>query len=408
MRRQTMQKFLYAVKPDNSAQITGYRESGAAIRKRDLIIPEELEGHPVRGIGEGAFGRKQDLRILTVPESVVYIAPTAFGECPDLILQAEPGSYAWVYASVHNIPTGPYVSGAYTYCVTREGEAKILRYTGDGEELDIPDKLEGHPVRALLDESFWDCRTLKRVRIPEGVTTIGRDVFGITGRFFGSFAREKPEGLESIQIPASVSRIGEGLCLFCKGLTQIQVDPGNPWYHAEGGALYQTEGKILITYPGAAGEVILPEGTGGIGPMAFAGCRVKRVVLPDGAAFIGNYAFNFCTELEQVQAGAGLQRVEHFAFHQCASLTRVDLPDSVAKLYPHAFFSCSALREFRIPWGVTRIWADTFQFCDCLEYLILPNGDKVKPDDVFFDQEDGFGTRCHTRKLQLHAPCTEN
>ena len=65
---------------DGKAIITGYLTDVPA----ELVIPEEINGIEVVGIGEGAFAGCEELVSVTLPEGVTYIGANAFAGCTSL------------------------------------------------------------------------------------------------------------------------------------------------------------------------------------------------------------------------------------------------------------------------------------------------------------------------------------
>ena len=65
----------------------------------------------------------------------------------------------------------------YRYVLLEGGSARITGNKGEDAELTIPGELDGHPVREIGEVAFYKCNTLTAVALPEGLTTIGDDVF---------------------------------------------------------------------------------------------------------------------------------------------------------------------------------------------------------------------------------------
>ena len=109
------------------AAITGYMDEPAG----DLVIPGDLDGYPVTGIGFAAFEMCQSLTGVVIPEGVTDIGPAAFDYCENL--------------------------------------AHIV----------LPDS-----VTTIGDSAFYQCFALSDMTIPASVTSIGDGAFmgsGLTG-----------------------------------------------------------------------------------------------------------------------------------------------------------------------------------------------------------------------------------
>ena len=101
------------------------------------------------------------------------------------------------------------------------GGSEIIGYSVRMDEnAELPDKLkipaqhENKPVCEIEQEAFLGCKSLKRVIIPDGVTSIGDKAFA------------ECEVLERITIPDSVTSIGEEAFHYCLKLTDIAIPDG--------------------------------------------------------------------------------------------------------------------------------------------------------------------------------------
>ena len=74
--------------------------------------------------------------------------------------------------------------------------------------------------------AFSLCKQLKRIIIPDSITTIG------------DYACEYCESLTYINIPQSVTIIGNEVLNGCINLQRITVDSGNPNYTSVNGVLF--------------------------------------------------------------------------------------------------------------------------------------------------------------------------
>ncbi len=67
------------IRGEEYAEITGFEGD-----VRDLVIPEEVGGLPVRSIGAHAFENRTELRSVVLPKNVVTLRPFAFYNCSSL------------------------------------------------------------------------------------------------------------------------------------------------------------------------------------------------------------------------------------------------------------------------------------------------------------------------------------
>jgi len=65
----------------------------------------------------------------------------------------------------------------YEYEVSSRG-VTITGYKGIGGNVTIPDTIEGKQVVAIGEYAFCNCQILRKIIIPEGVTSIGEEAFG--------------------------------------------------------------------------------------------------------------------------------------------------------------------------------------------------------------------------------------
>ena len=79
-------------------------------------------------------------------------------------------------------------------------------------DLVIPEMIDGCPVTAIGDFSFFCCAGLTSVKIPDGVTYVGHPAF-----------RSCTGGLKRVTIPNGVTEIGSGAFLSCRSLVDITI-----------------------------------------------------------------------------------------------------------------------------------------------------------------------------------------
>ena len=134
--------------------------------------------------------------------------------------------------------------------------------------------------------------------------------------------------LTSVDIPNSVTEIGQEAFGNCPGLTSIVVDSGNPRFDSRNNcnAIIETADNVLI-----------------------AGC--KNTIIPNSVTKIGNFAFDCCDSLTSIVIPNSVTEIGHYAFYSCDSLTSIDIPNSVIEIGYGVFESCSGLTSIVVESG---------------------------------------------------------
>ena len=146
--------------------------------------------------------------------------------------------------------------------------------------------------------------------------------------------------ITSIEIPNSVTNIGQNAFAACSGLT----------------------------------SVIIPNSVTSIGTQAFVMCsNLEYINIPDSVTSIGGSAFSSCSGLTSVTIGNSVTSIGEAAFEECSSLPSVTIPNSVTSIGEAAFYNCRSLTSVTIPNSVTNISDSTFYNCSSLPSVTIPN-----------------------------------
>ncbi|EIC02480.1 leucine-rich repeat domain-containing protein [Treponema saccharophilum] len=187
-------------------------------------------------------------------------------------------------------------------------------------------------VTKIGNGAFYGCKALASVVIPESVTEI--DWYA----FYGCKA------LASVVIPAGVTEIGESAFLECWALTSVEF----------GGTVAQWEavkGKdnLFNVYVHATSVKCAD------------GVWQKPVVLVEGGVAVK------CLDKSaaSVEIPAGVTEIDG-TFDGCTSLASVVIPDSVTRIGGWTFKDCTALASVVIPDSVTKIGWEAFKNCKAL------------------------------------------
>jgi hypothetical protein len=174
-----------------------------------------------------------------------------------------------------------------------------------------------------------------------------------------------------VEIPSSVTKIGESAFSECTSLKQFIVDDDNPNYCDIDGVLYSKDRKTLISVPRSFNEnFTVLNGVTEIRVYAFSGClSLTSVKIPEGVTEIGDYVFSECTSLTSVEIPSSVTKIGGCAFWNCTNLASFEIPSSVTKIGWDAFEGCTNLTSVTIPSSVTKIGGQVFKGCTSLTEL---------------------------------------
>lgn len=293
-------------------------EGGVTITAYDglaekLILPDEIGGKKVTGIGKGAFKKCASLSSVVIPKGVLRIGDSAFA-----------------------------------------GDSGLQR-------VELPEGL-----REIGEEAFYDCG-ITAVELPSSVTVIGKYAFdscgalthvilpsGITEIAEGAFM--KCSKLTEIIFPESIGAIGNFAFFGCSGLSELDFPKG-----------VSMIGLGAFAGCTALSHVQLPSMLSVLGRHAFASCRTLRSVIfggedrtNDAALSIDVGAFYGCSSLKEI----------------VLPLTGSDAADASARnasvsIGAEVFKDCTDLRHINIASGVTGIGSDVF-LNSAVDTLFIP------------------------------------
>ena len=269
----------------------------------------------------------------------------------------------------------------YEYTInTKDGTATITKFYAlvDGSyDINIPEKLGdgNYTVTAIGDEAFYNCSALKKVTIPQGVTSIGESAFqyssltdvtipqGVTS--IGEDAFYNCYGLTSVTIPQSVASIGKQAFRECRQLKSLTIKDAATSIGEEAFMLCESLTTLKL------GEKIKT-----IGESAFSQCGLTSVTIPDSVTSIGDGAFGYCISLTALSLGENIETIGECAFYNCAALKEITIPDSVTSIGDSAFGCCTSLTTLSLGKNIETIGGGAFYECSSLSKITIP--EKVK------------------------------
>ena len=319
--------------------------AGEALYLDEIVIPSQYKDGKVVEIAADAFANANNLRSITIPNTVKTVGINAFQNCTSLSDVYITDITAWCQMSFGNGSSTPF---RYAQNLYLNGE--ILT------ELMISDE-----VTSINDMTFYGCKSLTSVTIPNSVTSIGARAF------YGC------ENLKSITVPNSVSRIGYEAFSRCNRLETVTLpfvgespDSENTHFGYIFGASASYYNADYV--PSSLRTVIVTGGTY-IDEYAFRECEsISNVTLPSSITGIGVMAFHGCSSLVSINIPDGVTRIEQQTFQNCSSLASITLPSGIQFISMYAFKDCISLTDVSIPEQLQYISGDAFEGCTGLDY----------------------------------------
>ena len=201
------------------------------------------------------------------------------------------------------------------------------------------------------------------------------------------------ESLTNINIPDSVTNIGDGAFAWCKSLTKITIPSsvvnmnGNSFLGWSGDlyneskafvyerqVLFNKDKTTLIAYRSKEKNYIIPNSVTNIGYNAFCNSEsLTKINIPNSVTNIGKMAFRGCKSLININILNSVTNIGDWAFDDCKSLTKINIPNSVINIGDWAFSQCDSLTNINIPNSVTNIGDSAFHGCSSLTSINIPN-----------------------------------
>ena len=239
-----------------------------------------------------------------------------------------------VFASAAEIVESGTLEGSnITWTLDSEG---LLTISGEGA---MPDYsyLTAPFIGFSTDLSVYEPKYIKKVIIEEGITSIGEYTFYQCG-------------MQSVEIPNSVTSIDRGAFSFCYNLISAEI----------------------------------PNNVTNMERAAFCYCdNLTSVKLGNGITSIAHSAFSNCTGLTSIEIPDNVTSIEESAFDGCTGLTSIVIPDSVTYIGSYAFYECAGLREVYF----IGTWSEWYDIVDNI-YLDFYTDDMWDNVTVHFVKDD--------------------
>lgn len=267
--------------------------------------------------------------------------------------------------------------------------AMAFSYTAVNE-LAIPDSVTG-----IASMGFMMMPTVTKIVLPKGITEIKQALFSTC------------QMLSSISIPAGVTKIGENAFSGCRNLAQVDIEKDSDKKCAlktiGNSAFINCLGLKSINIPASVTEIgekafrncrnlvslsFEQESTlQTIGNSAFSGCsKLTDILIPSSVTTLGESAFSGCLGLYNVtflissEGKCGIKEIPDFAFANCfiSNSTDINIPEGVEIIGNSAFAGCTMLSEIILPESLKEIKENAFASDTYLGCVVIPDGASCK------------------------------
>lgn len=339
-------------------------------------------------IGTAAFRGCSSLTSVTLSKNVTTINTSAFGRCAKLTtfntdantnFEAKNGLLYKADGTIICIPAGLEFENN---TVTLGDDEKIGAGALDGcvnlKKLVLPES-----ITTIADDYFQNAKYLEEIVISSKTESIGDSAFdgsGLKKITYNGYVSDEAETLKTSVFPATLKTIGKYAfmgtqlekVIIPETLNGVEFNSkGNvSSYSIKDGAFSASALKSVVIEGAETYFAMNSSGKDGV----FANCvQLTDVKFMAETAQYGKNLFYGCTALTSVQLPSKATALGEYMFVECTALTSITIPESVTTL-GYSVFRGSGIKEIEIPAGIEAIPNWTFMDCANLTKVVFHEG----------------------------------
>jgi len=332
----------------------------------DVVIPSTVSYNDtvfsVTSVYTNAFNGSNELKSITLPNSIASIGTGAFYGCTGL-------------QSIHLDATNPYFVFTNGILYNKSQSQMICCLTNTTGKIEIP-----QTVTTILSGAFYGCTGIKSIVIPNSVNTISSQAFynctGLTDVIIGDSTNTGNRASISIQSTAFNG---------CSGLTTLSIYvPIASYYYpfndltslktlAIGNSVTTIDNVIFSALPELSkvivGQPKLSPASITVAPGAFKGSSKLDSLILNCNLQITNYITSVTSPFSSISdltIGDKVSSIGNFAFSNCIKLININISNGVTSIGNNAFAGCTSVTDFTLGSSISQLGTGVFTGCSSL------------------------------------------
>lgn len=238
-------------------------------------------------------------------------------------------------------------------------QVKIKTITIPSEMTTIPksgfyntqaEKVILHDNIVSIENNAFDTCNFSNFIIPESCNTLGRYVF------------QNCKFLKTISIPQGITSIPGNAFYGCTELKEVKMHNN-----------ITSIDSYAFSYCYRLKKIDLPDSIETIGPDVFQNCySLETINLPSKIEVIPDRLFRNCCSLKHLTVNNKIKQIGTSAFEECGNLKSIDLSE-VTEIPQYAFSKCYMLQDITFSDNLTSYGDYSFEQCRNLKSLIMPD-----------------------------------